>query len=490
MKDLAGRLVVGLAGVWPTDYEAAWLAHFQPAGVILFSRNICNYNALGSLCLFLHELVPDLEIMADHEGGPVSQLAGALGRPPSNWSLGVLDDAGLTARVFEETGRRLRAVGIDRVLAPVADVLTEGRNPVIGSRSFGSDSALVSRHTVAAVTGLLSAEMAVCLKHWPGHGGSSGDSHLVETGVAGGAVPAPFESGLNAGAGAVMVGHLLVKEREDLQPNGGASLHVGFPATLDPEFMSASRTVLGTGHVEDLLFFADDITMGALGPGMKRLGVPVPDVLESGLYDPEMLPLAWFEKLADTECDRFLIRGIPRTAFPLLGTPDSGLVGARNKPPRSMFSEPSFSSSAYAEARQRMWTEAGIDFADPGSDLMWLDYSRDDRWAVAAGQKVGSGEAGTLESVGACLERMFSSVNSVAALNSRGKPWNRLMVSSHRPLPDLEDLAVDRASRGVCLAMGHPSLKTDLEAWLGPGWRVGALFDIAQDDLPAEGTKI
>ena len=490
MKELAGRLVVGLAGVWPTDYEALWLARYQPAGVILFSRNVSNYSLLCNLCRFLHELVCDLEIMADHEGGPVSQLAGALGRPPSNWGLGVLDDVGLTARVIEETGRRLRAVGIDRVLAPVADVLTERRNPVIGSRSFGSDPALVARHTVAAVTGLLSAEMAVCLKHWPGHGGSSGDSHLVETGVAQGAVPAPFESGLNAGAGAVMAGHLLVKDRQEDESDGGAFLPVNLPATLDPEFMSGSRTILGTGHVENLLFFADDITMGALGPAMKRLGVSVPDVLESGLYDPEKLPLAWFEKLADGGCDRFLIRGIPRTAFPVPVTPDSGQAGAGHEPSRDMSMEPSFPAGAYAEARQRLWTEAGIDFRDPGLDLLWLDYSHDDRWAVAAGQNAGSGEAGILESVGARLEGMFSSVSKLAASQSQGKPWSRMVVSSHRPLPDLEVQGVARASRGVCLAMGHPSLKTDLEALLGPSWRVQAVYDIAPEDLPGTGTII
>ena len=490
MKNLAARLVVGLADVWPTDYEASWLARMKPAGVILFSRNVSNYSLLCKLCGFLHELVPDLEIMADHEGGPVSQLAGALGRPPSNWGLGVLDDVGLTARVYEETGRRLRAVGIDRVLAPVADVLTEGRNPIIGSRSFGSDMALAARHTVAAVTGLISSEMAVCLKHWPGHGGSSGDSHLVETGVADGGVPAPFESGLNAGAGAVMAGHLLVEDREGRELDDGADRPAILPATLDPGFMSESRTRLGTGHVENLLFFADDITMGALGPAMKRLGVSVPDVMESGLYDPKKLPLTWFEKLEDAGCDRLLIRGIPSRAFPLPDTPDCGQVGAGIKPSRENSGEPSFPAGPYAEARQRMWAVAAVDFADPGSDLLWLDYSRGDRWAVAAGQNSGPGEAGTLESVGALLGGMFSSVSHLADQNPQGKPWSRLVVSSHRPLADMGVLGVDLASRGVCLAMGHPSLKTDLEACLGQGWRVGALYDIAPEDLPGEGTKI
>ena len=83
-------------------------------------------------------LVTDLEIVADHEGGPVSQLSFAVGRPPAAWALGVLDDPDLTRRVFVETGRRCRQLGIDRLLAPCADVLTEVHNPVIGSRAFGN----------------------------------------------------------------------------------------------------------------------------------------------------------------------------------------------------------------------------------------------------------------------------------------------------------------------------------------------------------------
>ncbi|MCK9995154.1 MAG: glycoside hydrolase family 3 protein [Candidatus Krumholzibacteria bacterium] len=470
-RDLAARLVVGLEGEWPTAFEFAWLAEWQPAGVILFSRNVKNYNALHDLCTVLHELVPDLEIMADHEGGPVSQLAAALGRPPCPWAMGVLDDVGLTARVFEQTGIRLLEVGIDRVLAPVADVLTEPRNPVIGARSFGSDSSLVSRHTIAAVTGLLEAGVKVCLKHWPGHGGSSGDSHLVETAVHRGALPAPFESGLTAGAGAVMVGHLLVGHHKD-----GADV---LPATLDRKFIADSKRKLGRGHVEHLLFFADDITMGALGPAMQRLGVDVPDTRETGLFDPGSLPVAWFEHLAAAGCDRLLIRGIPAAAFPLTREPDGREVGVDVESPAG----PEFFPGPYAETRQRSWAAVGSVFPDRDADLLWLDFSRSDRWGAAAGQDTAHGSEGPLEMIHAHLSRMFHSVNIGLAENPSDQPRNRLLVSSHRPLPDMEDLLDGLASSGVCLALGHPSLKTDLEHLLGMDWKVVALYDIAPDDL-------
>ncbi len=470
-RDLSSRLVVGLADSWPTAGEVAWLAQWQPAGVILFSRNIKNYSTLQSLCRYLHQLVPDLEIMADHEGGPVSQLARAVGRPPGSWGLGVLDDVGLTARVFENTGRRLSQVGIDRVLAPVADALTEPRNPVIGARSFGSDRALVSRHTVAAVTGLLGAGMKVCLKHWPGHGGSLNDSHLAETPLGAGAVPVPFESGLTAGAGAVMVGHLL--------PAQGAENGSGLPATLDPGFLADSRRMLESGSVENLLFFADDITMGALGPAMERLGVAVPETEPSGLFDPGSLPVAWFEKLVAAGCERLLIRGLPTAAFPLAGDPGDPIFDLDQE----TIPVPDFHDGPYAEARQRLWNQAGDVFWDPSADLLWRDFSRHDRWEAAAGQDTTAGGEGVLEVLHKRLIKSFRSVTANLDLDPATGPRNRLLVTSHRPLPADQDLFPGVGERGVCLAMGHPSLQRDLEGRLGRRWRVGALYDIAPEDL-------
>ena len=470
-RDLASRLVVGLEGSWPTAFESAWLDEWQPAGVILFSRNVKEYSTLRGLCEFLHQLVPGLEIMADHEGGPVSQLASALGRPPCARSLGELDDVGLTARVFEQTGIRLLEVGIDRVLAPVADVPTEPHNPVIGARSFGSDPSLVSRHTVAAVTGLLDAGVKVCLKHWPGHGGTTGDSHLVETTVHQGAMPAPFESGLTAGAGAVMVGHLLIDHQVD-----EADV---LPATLDREFITDSKRQLGRGNVEHLLFFADDITMGALGPAMQRLGVDVPETQETGLFDPGSLPVAWFEHLAAAGCDRLLIRGIPGGAFPLTCEPGGMEAGSAAE----SLTDPEFSAGPYAEARRRSWAKVGSVFPDRASDLLWVDFSRSDRWGAAAGQDEAKGGDGPLEMIHGLLCRMFHSVSMAPDDNSQVKSRNRLLVSSHRPLPETKNLWGGLASRGVCLVLGHPSLKTDLEGLLGMDWKVVALHDIAPEDL-------
>lgn len=481
-RTLPGCLIVGLQGHWPTPFEAAWLVEHHPTGVILFSRNIKGYSQLRDLCDVLRQLVPGLEICADHEGGPVSQLALALERPPAAWGLGVLDDPSLTARVCEETGECLMASGVDRVLAPVADVLTERLNPVIGSRSFGADAAVVSRQVVAAVTGYLRSGIKVCLKHWPGHGGSLGDSHLIETDVGPGVIPVPFENGLTAGADAVMVGHLL---RPSPVSGGG-----GLPTTLDAEFLTASRKQLEPGHVEGLLFFADDVTMGALGPAMARAGVEVPESLASGLFDPATLPRSWFEALAEAGCDRLLIRGIPSLAFPLSGEevriPEASTNGSGM--------ERKVVPGSYEEARELLWRDQlGDEFADKEANLLWLDFSRGDRWEAASGQPEGT--------LGACkgiLDEHFRSVMTDPDQGEGGQFCRRLLVSAHRPLAvsqaEMLESCPILAPEGICLVMGHPCLKSHLEGVLGPGWTVGALFDITPEDLfpqlPASGTKI
>ena len=459
-RSLAHHLVVGLAGTDVTADEAAWISHHQPAGVILFARNCQDRGQLTGLCATLRRISPRLEIMADHEGGPVSQLARAIGRPPVPWALGAIDDLSLTARVHAETGRRLRSVGITRVLAPVVDVLTAVRNPVIGARAFGASARLVERHTVAAVTGLTGAGITVCLKHWPGHGGSLTDSHLADTTVGSGAIAAPFAAGLAAGADAIMVGHL--------RPNDEAAL----PATLDREHLAVTRRKLyGSGGVEPVLV-ADDVSMGGLRGAMAAQGIVPAGDIGTGMLDPAGLPLAWFGSLVAAGCDLLLVRGIPLGAFPL---PDAA---PRPATQTQAAVEGDFCEAAYEEARRRSWALPGAGFAAGEQDLLWWDLTVGDRWQVAGGDL---GPTSSL--LGPGLAGRFGRVLDWDGGEAASGSVSRLLVTSHRPLPDLGSRDLRLASEGVCLAMGHPSLKASLAGYLGPGWQVGAVFDVSPGDL-------
>ncbi len=480
--DLAARLIVGLAGPWPTDEEWNWLKQWSPAGVILFSRNVESFSQLKNLCSALKQWVPGLHVMADHEGGPVSQLAAAVGRPPVAWSLGVLDDVELTRLVHEETGRRLKAAGLDRVLGPCADVMSEPRNPVVGARAFGAHSDLVSRHVEAAVQGLSNAGLSCCLKHWPGHGGSGTDSHLETTVVQ--ISPEdeePFRHGLQAGAESVMVGHLLFDDS-------------GLPATLSPTFLQKTRSILGAdcSAGSEFVLLADDVSMGGLRQPMAQLGVSLEDGLadfEAGaMVEVEALTVAWFEHLTAAGCDQLLLRGIPFSAFPTEILPDSAKVKypvrAQNVLGEEVARCDDFADEAYLETRQRCHS----DFSDSRGYLVYLDLAQQDRWQVAGG--LGAEHWTQWDTM---LAANFAKVWRSEQLDqfvSDGAPVSNLLVTNHRPMllhwdttVWAQSLQMRLASSGRCLVMGHPSLAGDFEVFLGENWVVESLYDVSCEDF-------
>lgn len=461
--ELAARLIVGLTGTWPTAREEAWLTHWQPAGVILFARNVTGYSQLQDLCEFLHEVLPQGEIVADHEGGPVSQLSRALGRPPVAWSLGVLNDPVLTKAVHQETGQRLRSVGIDRVLAPCADVLTEPRNPVIGARAFGSEAELVTSQVTAAVEGLREGGVLTCLKHWPGHGASGKDSHLTSADGPGIDCAEPFLAGLTAGADAVMVGHL-------------KSAASGLPATLDSESMCAWRSRLEGVTGGPVRLYADDVTMGGLRMAMAERGIHPDDSHSTGMVDPADLPAAWLEYLAAAGSDRLLIRGIPWRALPLAEAQLGVLSAEETETPSTELKI--WPAGIYADVLARQQATWAPEFIAKELVLGWLDLTIDDRWEVA-----GTEDGTQRQSFANHLARCFATVVDLAGQDIAGlDPLQRILVTSHRPLSN--SCLTDRLSnlplapQGLCLALGHPSLGPDLQQALGSDWGVTPWCDV------------
>lgn len=218
------------------------------AGVTLYGQNVTGDTAALTATLRTAAEASGLQplICIDEEGGDVTRVAYASGSPyPGNAALGAVDDIALTTAVYAAIGDDLARLGINMNLAPCADVLAVADSPAIGTRSFGSATSLVARHTAAAVHGLQSAMVAACAKHFPGHGSTSIDTHHALATISGTLaevrkrdVP-PFAAAINAGAAAVMPGHLLVPE-----------LTGSLPATMSPAAISMLRGELGfTGVV-------------------------------------------------------------------------------------------------------------------------------------------------------------------------------------------------------------------------------------------------
>ena len=147
-------------------------------GVCLFGSNTAD-GQVSRLTGAVRDVAPAAVIATDEEGGDVTRLHYASGSPVLGAAaLGAVDDLALTRATGAMVGTALADCGIDLDLGPVADVNSNPDNPVIGTRSFGSDPAHVARHVVAWVEGLQSAGVAACLKHFPGHGDTATDSHL------------------------------------------------------------------------------------------------------------------------------------------------------------------------------------------------------------------------------------------------------------------------------------------------------------------------
>jgi beta-N-acetylhexosaminidase len=150
---------------------------------------------------------------ADFETGAGFRLEGATAFP-RNMAFGAAGDEKLTYEAGRITAIESRAIGVQVNFAPVVDVNNNPRNPVINTRSYGEDPALVGKLGSAYVRGLQDGGMIATLKHFPGHGDTDVDSHLglpiikdprevLET-----TEFPPFKAGIAAGAGAVMTAHI------------------------------------------------------------------------------------------------------------------------------------------------------------------------------------------------------------------------------------------------------------------------------------------
>jgi beta-N-acetylhexosaminidase len=211
----AGTLLVAFQGTTAPGWVLRELENGL-GGVTLFGFNVADPDRLRSLTASLRAAGEPV-ISLDEEGGDVTRLAYHVGSPyPGNAALGAVDDTELTHRVYRAIGSELAACGINLDMAPDADVNTEADNPVIGTRSFGDDPALVARHTVAAVQGLQSVNVAACVKHFPGHGATRVDSHLaipvvdVTLDVLRARELVPFRAAIGAGTKSIMTAHVAV----------------------------------------------------------------------------------------------------------------------------------------------------------------------------------------------------------------------------------------------------------------------------------------
>ncbi|CAM3391121.1 beta-N-acetylhexosaminidase [Paenibacillus lupini] len=263
LSEKIGQMVlVGMDGTEVQPEISSLIKERQVGGIILYSNNIVSASQTNKLVNELKQINHDaggklpLLLSTDQEGGRVSRLPKEITPFPASKTVGSTKDTKYAYQVGAALGEAMNAVGLNTDFAPVLDVNTNANNPVIGDRAFGTTVKVVSSMGVNEMLGIMSQGVIPAVKHFPGHGDTSVDSHF--------GLPVvnhdlqrlrsiefvPFGSAIKEGAPIVMVGHILMSK---LDPNTPASM---------------SRTVIQNYLRGELKFdgvvITDDMTMGAV----------------------------------------------------------------------------------------------------------------------------------------------------------------------------------------------------------------------------------
>ncbi|HEY1097565.1 MAG TPA: glycoside hydrolase family 3 protein [Myxococcota bacterium] len=189
-------LLLGFGGTAMDDTISSFLEEMQPGGVALFSRNVADATTTMRLIRDVRTHDPRLQptsssssialpktlpmfVAVDQEGGSVVRLKDDAVVLPSAMALGAADDPQLARTLGQVLGRDLLAWGFNMNLAPVLDVSSNPKNPVIGVRSFGGDPQRVGEVGVGYINGLVDVGVVPVAKHFPGHGDTDTDSHYA-----------------------------------------------------------------------------------------------------------------------------------------------------------------------------------------------------------------------------------------------------------------------------------------------------------------------
>src|SRR6476646_684786 len=173
-------LIAGFNGHQVPAELRALAREFSLGGVILFARNVDEPEQVAELSFEASRLVPDLPVWVsvDQEGGRVARLKAPFTEWPAMATLGRSGDTVLAEPFARALAAELKAVGVTLDYAPVLDVHTNPKNPVIGDRALAERAQDVARLGVAIIRAMQDEHVAACGKHFPGHGDTSKDSHL------------------------------------------------------------------------------------------------------------------------------------------------------------------------------------------------------------------------------------------------------------------------------------------------------------------------
>ncbi len=341
-------LLMGVEGTRLTAAEKDFFRKAPPVGFLLFARNIETPEQVRALCAemaeysaFEHPL-----IAVDQEGGRVQRITFGGRLPPvrafGEWHA---TEPAQAEEACELAGfllaAQLRDVGANWLLGPMLDVATPATHAIIGNRAFAEDAATVITLAQAYAKGVEKGGCLRCLKHAPGHGRATADSHLelpvvaasteeLQTDFAPFAAMAPTED-------FIMTAHIRYPALDDL------------PATYSPRILGLMRHCWHFGG----LILADDVGMKAL-PGSYAQRIKTS--LEAGC-DVAITALSVLKHgMAGTTFDAENFSALQSASLPFLGSESRAYLAALQQP-----AAPTAQQVATAQARfAQLWADSPV----------------------------------------------------------------------------------------------------------------------------------
>lgn len=261
LDEKIGQMVMsGIEGYTINDSTVKLIKDYHVGGIIILGENIKSSNQLLSLVNSLKTTnlsnKTPLFLSIDQEGGRVDRLSKEFIKLPDNKTIGNVNNSEFSYKIGQIIAEEIKSFGFNMDFAPVLDINSNPKNPVIGNRSFGANPQVVTKLGIETMKGIKSKGVISAVKHFPGHGDTSTDSHV--------GLPMvnhdlkrlksfeliPFEAAIKNSVDVVMAAHILLPK-----------IDAKYPSSMSKTIIT---DILRNGLKFNGVVITDDMTMGAV----------------------------------------------------------------------------------------------------------------------------------------------------------------------------------------------------------------------------------
>ncbi|WP_341302672.1 beta-N-acetylhexosaminidase [Lysinibacillus sp. FSL H8-0500] len=276
-EKIGQMLFAGVSGTILQQETTNLMHQLKVGGLIFYANNLATpEQTVGLINAIKAENEANrfpLFIGTDQEGGNVTRLPGNVRNFPTNKKIGEINQPQFSYEIGQLLAEQLKAFGFNLDFAPVLDVNSNPNNPIIGDRAFASHPDIVSELGIQTMKGLASQQIIPVIKHFPGHGDTTVDSHLELPKVTKSLADLqqleliPFKAAIEKGADVVMVAHILLP-----------AIDAQYPSSMSREIITGIlRNELGF----DGVVMTDDMTMKAITNHFE-IGQAAVDAIKAG----------------------------------------------------------------------------------------------------------------------------------------------------------------------------------------------------------------